>query len=101
MADAHWWYLRSSIPSILLVRIHPGKRLDLPLQSEGSPSGPTDPAYVDGSGEPVSRSVFRRERTAGQPSEMAGSTRLSGRKPSWVTVNLITSAPRSSRSYAT
>ena len=38
--------------------------------------------------DPVSSSVFRLARTAGHPSEIAGSTALPGAKPSWVTVSL-------------
>jgi hypothetical protein len=35
--------------------------------------------------DPISSRVFRLDRTAGHPSEMAGSTVLPGAKPSWVT----------------
>ena len=57
--------------------------------------------YVAGRGEPVSSSVFRLDRTAGQPSEMAGSTALPGEKPSWLTVSLTTPRSLSSMSNAT
>ena len=37
--------------------------------------------------DPVSSRVFRLARTAGHPSEIAGSTALPGAKPSWVTLS--------------
>src|SRR5215472_6996952 len=51
--------------------------------------------------DPVSSRVLRLARTAGHPSEMAGSTALPGAKPSWVTVSLTTPWPTSSISKAT
>jgi hypothetical protein len=51
--------------------------------------------------DPVSSRVFRLARTAGHPSEIAGSTALPGAKPSWVTVSLTTPWPTSSMSKAT
>ena len=51
--------------------------------------------------DPVSSRVFRLARTAGHPSEIAGSTALPGAKPSWVTVSLTVPWPTSSMSKAT
>src|ERR1700751_385644 len=51
--------------------------------------------------DPVSSSVFRLARTAGHPSEIAGSTALPGAKPSWVTGSLTTPWPTSSMSKVT
>ena len=51
--------------------------------------------------DPVSSRVLRLARTAGHPSEMAGSTTLPGANPSWVTVSLTAPWPTSSMSKAT
>jgi len=73
------------------------------VASAGSTAAPATrrPVYEVRKDDPVSSRVFRLARTAGHPSEMAGSTALPGAKPSWVTVSLTTPWPTSSMSKAT
>ena len=63
--------------------------------------GPAAAGHDVRNDDPVSSRVLRLARTAGHPSEMAGSTALSGAKPPWVTVSLTTPWPASSISKAT